>query len=383
MLQDLQAEVPDDGRLRLLRELQPAGHADGTLLLELLAELGKNRGQAHAVKHGGGHGAAGNGAQPRLLRGPPGRSARPPRRRAGTAPAALPCFPTASSASGAARTPPITRRARAGPGAVRTGHPRGRSPAPPLPGPGTFSASRRYRCVEAGSMITVTAFTSCSQRLLTCSADMAAPAGPAPPATDGREEGAAGTRRTRGTAAPLRMCRGEGAGGERACAHRAPSRRAFPRRTATPGVPRAGRRCREPAGRGPRSGGRWRRQCRLGHGAGPGACGGPGGHGLLLHAGGAAPRPAAARPPLRRGAVQRVAGRRVGAGGVPGRGPFHPRPRPPCSRRPCLCRIIAVSYEARAFGVTRGMWASEARALCPELALARVPQARGKADLTR
>ncbi|NXS77329.1 POLH polymerase, partial [Erpornis zantholeuca] len=33
--------------------------------------------------------------------------------------------------------------------------------------------------------------------------------------------------------------------------------------------------------------------------------------------------------------------------------------------------IIAVSYEARAFGVSRGMWASEARALCPELALAR------------
>ncbi|NXS33686.1 POLH polymerase, partial [Pomatostomus ruficeps] len=45
--------------------------------------------------------------------------------------------------------------------------------------------------------------------------------------------------------------------------------------------------------------------------------------------------------------------------------------------------IIAVSYEARAFGVSRGMWASEARALCPELVLARVPQARGKADLTR
>ncbi|NXG03288.1 POLH polymerase, partial [Sakesphorus luctuosus] len=40
-------------------------------------------------------------------------------------------------------------------------------------------------------------------------------------------------------------------------------------------------------------------------------------------------------------------------------------------------------YEARAFGVSRGMWASEARALCPDLALARVPQARGKADLTR
>ncbi|NXB08248.1 POLH polymerase, partial [Cnemophilus loriae] len=45
--------------------------------------------------------------------------------------------------------------------------------------------------------------------------------------------------------------------------------------------------------------------------------------------------------------------------------------------------IISVSYEARAFGVSRGMWASEARALCPKLALARVPQARGKADLTR
>lgn len=47
------------------------------------------------------------------------------------------------------------------------------------------------------------------------------------------------------------------------------------------------------------------------------------------------------------------------------------------------CRIIAVSYEARAFGVSRGMWATEARALCPELLLARVPEARGKADLTR
>ncbi|NXN54081.1 POLH polymerase, partial [Rynchops niger] len=45
--------------------------------------------------------------------------------------------------------------------------------------------------------------------------------------------------------------------------------------------------------------------------------------------------------------------------------------------------VIAVSYEARAFGVSRGMWATEARAMCPELALARVPQARGKADLTR
>ncbi|NXG62239.1 POLH polymerase, partial [Hemiprocne comata] len=55
--------------------------------------------------------------------------------------------------------------------------------------------------------------------------------------------------------------------------------------------------------------------------------------------------------------------------------------------RPCAVvqytQIIAVSYEARAFGVSRGMWATEARALCPDLALARVPQARGKADLTR
>ncbi|XP_035411621.1 DNA polymerase eta isoform X1 [Cygnus atratus] len=45
--------------------------------------------------------------------------------------------------------------------------------------------------------------------------------------------------------------------------------------------------------------------------------------------------------------------------------------------------IIAVSYEARSFGVARGMWATEARALCPELLLARVPEARGKADLSR
>lgn len=42
-----------------------------------------------------------------------------------------------------------------------------------------------------------------------------------------------------------------------------------------------------------------------------------------------------------------------------------------------------MSYEARSFGVARGMWAAEARALCPELLLARVPEARGKADLSR
>ncbi|XP_032072701.1 DNA polymerase eta [Thamnophis elegans] len=45
--------------------------------------------------------------------------------------------------------------------------------------------------------------------------------------------------------------------------------------------------------------------------------------------------------------------------------------------------IIAVSYEARAFGVKRNMWAADAKKLCPDLELARVPEARGKADLTR
>ncbi|XP_066171967.1 DNA polymerase eta isoform X3 [Sylvia atricapilla] len=103
---------------------------------------------------------------------------------------------------------------------------------------------------------------------------------------------------------------------------------------------------------------------------------------------GAAPRPAAARPALRRGAVHRVAGRRVGRRAGLATPALRPTPLPagpgpPCASPPCLGRIIAVSYEARAFGVSRGMWASEARALCPELALARVPQARGKADLTR
>uniref|UniRef100_A0A8C5WRR6 DNA polymerase eta n=1 Tax=Laticauda laticaudata TaxID=8630 RepID=A0A8C5WRR6_LATLA len=45
--------------------------------------------------------------------------------------------------------------------------------------------------------------------------------------------------------------------------------------------------------------------------------------------------------------------------------------------------IIAVSYEARAFGVKRNMWAADAKKLCPDLELARVPETRGKADLTR
>ncbi|KAJ6664698.1 hypothetical protein lerEdw1_006271 [Lerista edwardsae] len=45
--------------------------------------------------------------------------------------------------------------------------------------------------------------------------------------------------------------------------------------------------------------------------------------------------------------------------------------------------LIAVSYEARAFGVTRNMWAADAKKLCPDLLLARVPEAHGKADLTK
>ncbi|XP_068921992.1 DNA polymerase eta isoform X2 [Petaurus breviceps papuanus] len=45
--------------------------------------------------------------------------------------------------------------------------------------------------------------------------------------------------------------------------------------------------------------------------------------------------------------------------------------------------IIAVSYEARAFGVTRSMWADDAKKLCPDLLLAQVRETRGKADLTK
>eukprot|EP00117_Sycon_ciliatum_P014902 scpid38683/ scgid14972/ DNA polymerase eta; RAD30 homolog A; Xeroderma pigmentosum variant type protein len=45
--------------------------------------------------------------------------------------------------------------------------------------------------------------------------------------------------------------------------------------------------------------------------------------------------------------------------------------------------IIAVSYEARTFGVTRMMRANEAVAKCPELAVCYVPVRHGKADLTR
>uniref|UniRef100_T1ILF2 DNA polymerase eta n=1 Tax=Strigamia maritima TaxID=126957 RepID=T1ILF2_STRMM len=45
--------------------------------------------------------------------------------------------------------------------------------------------------------------------------------------------------------------------------------------------------------------------------------------------------------------------------------------------------IIAVNYEARAAGVTRNMFGDDAKNLCPDIYLARVPESRGKADLTR
>lgn len=45
--------------------------------------------------------------------------------------------------------------------------------------------------------------------------------------------------------------------------------------------------------------------------------------------------------------------------------------------------IIAVSYEARAFGVTRGMRKRDAKAKCPGILLPKVPELRGKADLTK
>lgn len=44
--------------------------------------------------------------------------------------------------------------------------------------------------------------------------------------------------------------------------------------------------------------------------------------------------------------------------------------------------IIAVSYEARDFGVTRSMRGDDAKEKCPDITLVRVPEARGKANLT-
>ena len=45
--------------------------------------------------------------------------------------------------------------------------------------------------------------------------------------------------------------------------------------------------------------------------------------------------------------------------------------------------IIAVNYEARAFGVTRNMRGDDAKEKCPDIICARVPESRGKADLTK
>eukprot|EP00731_Ephydatia_muelleri_P024747 Em0016g1018a len=44
--------------------------------------------------------------------------------------------------------------------------------------------------------------------------------------------------------------------------------------------------------------------------------------------------------------------------------------------------IIAVDYEARKYGVSRGNNGDEARKLCPHIKLPRIPEKRGKADLT-
>jgi len=45
--------------------------------------------------------------------------------------------------------------------------------------------------------------------------------------------------------------------------------------------------------------------------------------------------------------------------------------------------IIAVNYEARSFGVTRNMRGDEAKEKCPDIVLVKVPEERGKADLTK
>ena len=45
--------------------------------------------------------------------------------------------------------------------------------------------------------------------------------------------------------------------------------------------------------------------------------------------------------------------------------------------------IIAVNYEARARGVTRHLRGDEAKEKCPEIIIYRVPELRGKADLTK
>ncbi|TRY60043.1 hypothetical protein DNTS_010086 [Danionella cerebrum] len=67
------------------------------------------------------------------------------------------------------------------------------------------------------------------------------------------------------------------------------------------------------------------------------------------------------------------------------------RRNPALRNKPCVVAqyktwrgggIIAVSYEARARGVSRNMFADDAVKLCPDLQVARVPELHGKADLT-
>lgn len=45
--------------------------------------------------------------------------------------------------------------------------------------------------------------------------------------------------------------------------------------------------------------------------------------------------------------------------------------------------IIAVGYEARAKGVSRGMRGDYAKEKCPDIVLCKVPEAHGKANLDR
>lgn len=47
--------------------------------------------------------------------------------------------------------------------------------------------------------------------------------------------------------------------------------------------------------------------------------------------------------------------------------------------------LLAVSYEARQFGIKRGMFGEQAKALCPDLTLCFVPVGEhvDKADITR
>ncbi|KAG5448481.1 DNA polymerase eta [Clonorchis sinensis] len=68
------------------------------------------------------------------------------------------------------------------------------------------------------------------------------------------------------------------------------------------------------------------------------------------------------------------------------------RSRPETLGKPCAVAqyngetgggIIAVSYEARAEGVKRGMWGKTAISVCPNLILFEVPEKRGKADLAK